>query len=80
MIYKNVDQEYYSEDELIERKQNDPKFGWFDYVYHFSPEWREEYIEFCRQRGMEIESEMNALAYIAFREDLEDEAHRTGNI
>ena len=71
--------DYYPEEELIDLVQTGV-FGWFEYVYHHSPEWREEYIGFCRQRGMQIENEKNALAYISFRQDIEDEAHKTGDI
>lgn len=71
--------DFYTEEEIIERKQNDV-FGWFEYVYHYSPEWREDYMQFCEERGMDMKNEMNAKAYVFFRIDLEDEAHKTGDI
>ena len=46
---------YYPEDELVEKFQSG-EYGWLDYVNHHSPEWQEEYTEFCKERGLTVES------------------------
>ena len=55
--------EYYPEETLIDLVQRGV-FGWVDYVTHYSEEWREEF--------------KNALAYIAFKEDILEEAMEQG--
>ena len=37
---------YYPEDELVQKFQ-DGEFGWLDFINHHSPEWQEEYTQFC---------------------------------
>lgn len=69
--------DYYPEEELIDLVQTGV-FGWFEYVYHYSPEWREDYTDFCRERGIDMKNDSNALAYITFREDLFEEALTNG--
>lgn len=48
-----------------------------DYVTHYSEEWREEFTSFLAERGMEL-NDKNALAYIAFKEDILEEAMEQG--
>lgn len=67
---------YLTEEELIELVQNGT-FTWVDYVTHYSPEWDEEFTSFCAERHMPL-SNQTALAYIAFREDLLEEAMING--
>jgi flagellar motor protein MotB len=38
---------YYSESELVQKKQSG-EFGWLDYVNHHSKEWQNEYADFCK--------------------------------
>lgn len=64
--------EYYPEETLIDLVQRGV-FGWVDYVTHYSEEWREEFTSFLAERGMEL-NDKNALAYIAFKEDILEEA------
>ena len=47
---------YYPEDELVEKFQSG-EYGWLDYVNHHSPEWQEEYTEFCKERGLTVNEE-----------------------
>ena len=61
--------EYYPEETLIDLVQRGV-FGWVDYVTHYSEEWREEFTSFLAERG--------ALAYIAFKEDILEEAMEQG--
>lgn len=64
--------QYYPEEELIDYVQRGI-FCWVDYVLHYSEEWREEFTTFIAARGMEM-NDNNALAYIAFKEDILEEA------
>ena len=63
---------YYPEETLIDLVQRGV-FSWVDYVLHYSEEWREEFTTFLAERGMEMNNR-NALAYIAFKEDILEEA------
>lgn len=67
---------YYPEEVLIDLVQRG-LFSWVDYVEHYSPVWREEFNEFLAQRGMS-KNNSNALAYIAFKEDILQEAMAQG--
>lgn len=68
---------YYTEETLIDLIQRGI-FSWVDYVIHYSPEWHEDYLSFCREQGVAM-SNQTALAYIAFREDLLAEGMAAGN-
>lgn len=67
---------YYPEETLIDLVQRGV-FSWVDYVLHYSEEWREEFTTFLAERGMEMNNR-NALAYIAFKEDILEEAMEEG--
>lgn len=47
---------YYPEDELVQKFQ-DGEFGWIDYVNHHSPEWQEQYTQFCKENDFTINEE-----------------------
>lgn len=47
---------YYSEDELVQKVQSG-EYGWLDYINHHSPEWQEEYTEFCNERNLVVNEE-----------------------
>lgn len=47
---------YYPEDELVLKVQSG-EYGWLDYINHHSPEWQEEYIEFCNERNLVVNEE-----------------------
>lgn len=47
---------YYPEDELVQKVQNG-EYGWLDYINHHSPEWQEEYTEFCNERNLVVNEE-----------------------
>lgn len=68
--------QYYPEEELIDYVQRGI-FCWVDYVLHYSEEWREEFTTLIAERGMEM-NDNNALAYIAFKEDILEEAMEQG--
>ena len=47
---------YYPEDELVQKVQSG-EYGWHDYINHHSPEWQEEYTEFCNERNLVVNEE-----------------------
>ena len=47
---------YYPEDELVLKVQSG-EYGWLDYINHYSPEWQEEYTEFCNERNLVVNEE-----------------------
>ena len=47
---------YYPEDELVQKVQSG-EYGWLDYINHHSPEWLEEYTEFCNERNLVVNEE-----------------------
>lgn len=47
---------YYPEDELVLKVQSG-EYGWLDYINHNSPEWQEEYTEFCNERNLVVNEE-----------------------
>ena len=47
---------YYPEDELVQKVQSG-EYGWLDYITHHSPEWQEEYTEFCNERNLVVNEE-----------------------
>ena len=46
----------YPEDELVQKVQSG-EYGWLDYINHHSPEWQEEYTEFCNERNLVVNEE-----------------------
>lgn len=58
---------YYPEDELVEKFQSG-EYGWLDYVNHHSPEWQEEYTEFCKERNLTVNEE-SAEAFVEWKGD-----------
>ena len=47
---------YYPEDELVQKVQSG-EYGWLDYINHHSPEWQEEYTEFCNEGNLVVNEE-----------------------
>ena len=47
---------YYPEDELVQKVQSG-EYGWLAYINHHSPEWQEEYTEFCNERNLVVNEE-----------------------
>jgi hypothetical protein len=47
---------YYPEDILVEKFQSG-EYTWLDYVNHHSPEWQEEYTQFCKEKGLVVNDE-----------------------
>ena len=38
--------QYLPEEELVEKVQSG-EYGWLEYINHHSPEWQEEFSEYC---------------------------------
>ena len=47
-------EEYYPEETLVEKVQSG-EYGWKDYVWHHSREWRTEYEKYCRLRDLPMD-------------------------
>ena len=45
---------YYPEEVLIEKMERG-EYGWLDYVNHFSAEWQEELVEYCKSHSLTID-------------------------
>mgnify|MGYP001051525076 FL=1 len=59
--------EYYPEEVLIEKMERG-EFGWLDYVNHFSPEWQEEYTQYCKEQTLEVNNE-SAAKFVRFKNE-----------
>lgn len=56
---------YYTEDDLVQKVQSG-EYGWLDFVNHYSPEWQEEYEEFCRSHNLMV-SNSSAEQFVDFK-------------
>ena len=61
---------YLSEEELVERFQSDPSFGWLGYINHHSQEMVDDYKEFCQENSLPEEAESSASAFMDEREKI----------
>ena len=43
--------QYLPEEELVEKVQSG-EYGWLEYINHHSPEWQEEFSEYCQEHGL----------------------------
>ena len=63
---------YYPEDVLIQKFQNG-EYGWIDYVNHHSPEWQEQYTQFCQENDLIINEE-SAEQFVEYMTKLMEES------
>ena len=68
--------EYYPEEVLIEKMERG-EFGWLDYVNHFSPEWQEEYTQYCKEQTLEVNNE-SAAKFVRFKNEQLEAAKESG--
>ena len=54
------------------------EYGWLDYVNHFSPEWQEEYTDYCNDNGIAI-NEQSAEAFVHYKNVQLEEAIEKGD-
>lgn len=69
--------EYYPEEVLIEKMQSG-EYGWLDYVNHFSAEWQEEYVGYCRQNNL-IVCDDSAAAFVRHKDEQLEAAMESGD-
>ena len=68
--------EYYPEEVLIQKMERG-EFGWLDYVNHFSPEWQEEYTQYCKEQTLEVNNE-SAAKFVRFKNEHREAAMESG--
>ena len=71
-------EKYYSEDILVAKVQSG-EFTMVDYINHHSPEWKEEYIAYCRKNSIGMDED-SAMAFLDFKEEQMEEATAKGNL
>lgn len=69
--------EYYPEELLIEKMQSG-EYGWLDYVNHFSAEWQEEYVGYCRQNNLTVGND-SAAAFVRHKDEQLEAAMESGD-
>ena len=62
-----MENEYYSEDFLIEKLESG-EYTWLGYVNHFSPEWKEEYQEYCKENNLAVGNE-SAQEFVHYKDE-----------
>ncbi len=67
---------YYDEEVLIEKMENG-EYGWLDYVNHFSPEWQEEFIQYCKEQALDMNNE-SAEKFVSFKNGQLEAAMESG--
>ncbi len=68
---------YYPEEVLIEKMERG-EYGWLDYVNHFSAEWQEEYIRYCKDNNL-IVSDETAAGFVHYKDEQLEAAMENGN-
>ncbi|MCC8175991.1 MAG: hypothetical protein LIO91_06105 [Bacteroidales bacterium] len=59
---------YISEEQLIERLQGGMMTK-VEFILAYSPEWEEEYKQYCRQRGLGMD-EFSAQNFLDYKDDV----------
>ncbi len=62
-----AEQKFYPEDVLVQMMQEDEKCGWLFFVNHYSPEWQDEYLAYCKKKGVKI-GEESAEAFASYKD------------
>jgi len=70
-------EKFYPEETLIEKVQNG-EFSWLDYINHHSREWKTEYEEYCKGRGLSIDSD-SAEQFLDYKEAQLEQALENGD-
>ena len=68
---------YYPEEVLIEKMERG-EYGWLDYVNHYSEEWQEEYIRYCKENNLMVGNE-SAAEFVRYKDDQLEAAMEAGN-
>lgn len=69
-----MSKEFLSEDQLVERFQSDPSFGWLGYINHHSQELIDDYANYCSEHSLSSDSESSAKQFMEEREKLFNES------
>ena len=70
--------EYFTEDELIEKFQNG-EIGYLEYVTGYSEEWDAQFAEFLKERGLKADNE-TAQEFLKYKDELMEKGHEDGNL
>ena len=71
-----VQNAFYPEDVLIEKMESG-EYGWLDYVNHFSAEWQEELVEYCKAHALEI-NDASAEQFVHYKSEQLEAAMGSG--
>ena len=71
-------EKYFSEEILVAKVQSG-EFTLVDYINHHSPEWKEQFIAYCRKRSIGLDEEA-AKAFLDSKEEEMEEAMAEGNL
>ena len=69
--------QYYPEEVLIEKMERG-EYGWLDYVNHFSAEWQEEYLRYCKENALAVSDE-TAAEFVRFKDEQLEAAMERGD-
>lgn len=72
-----AEERHYTEDELIALKEQG-QIGWLDYVKRFSPEWAQEYEDYCLTHELAI-CEESAELFVLFKDEQLESAMEYGD-
>lgn len=67
---------FYPEEVLIEKMESG-EYGWLDYVNHFSSEWQEELVEYCKAQSLEINDD-SAEQFVHYKSEQLEAAMESG--
>lgn len=70
-------EKFYPEETLVEKVQSGD-FSWLDYINHHSREWKTEYEEYCKGRGLSIDSD-SAEQFLDYKETQLEQALENGD-
>lgn len=68
---------YYPGEALIEKMERG-EYGWLDYVNHFSAEWQEEYLSYCRENNLTIDND-SAGQFVRYKDRQLEAAMESGD-
>ncbi len=69
--------EFYPEEVLIAKLESG-EYGWLDYVNHYSEEWQEEYIRYCRDNSLSV-GDASAAEFVQFKDEQLESAMENGD-
>ena len=64
--------QYLPEEELVEKVQSG-EYGWLEYINHHSPEWQEEFNEYCQENGLTADED-TAKQFVDYKDRLMEES------